>query len=70
MERFQLRYENEVLGDPNRLAINALAPEFGREHKEFRGNQLPRPLATGPAAYGTASCRLLSHQKLQDRRAV
>ena len=35
MERFQLRYENEVLGDPNRLALNALAPEFGREHKEF-----------------------------------
>jgi hypothetical protein len=33
-------------------------------------SQLPRPLATGPAAYGTASCRLLPHQKLQDRRAV
>ena len=35
MERFQVRWEPIVLGDPDRVALNALAPEFGREHKEF-----------------------------------
>lgn len=35
MERFQLRWEPIVLGDPDRVALNEMAPEFGREHKEF-----------------------------------
>ena len=48
MERFQLRWENVVLGDPDRVAINALAPEFGREHKEFMG-QICNPEVQSPA---------------------
>lgn len=35
MERVKFRWESPVLGDPSTLAVNALAPAFGREHKEF-----------------------------------
>ena len=48
MERFQLRWENVVLGDPNRVAINALAPEFGREHKDFM-REICNPEVRSPA---------------------
>ena len=48
MERFQLRWENVVLGDPNQVAINALAPEFGREHKDFM-RQICNPEVRSPA---------------------
>ena len=35
MERVQFRWDSPVLGDPNRMAIHPVAPEFGRQHKEF-----------------------------------
>ena len=36
-DRIQLRSYYPAIGKPHQVALNALAPQFGREHKDFMG---------------------------------